>query len=42
MAGAPRDRTIDTHISRIRKKLGAEGESIRTKHGVGYRYDPVS
>ncbi|NCG20694.1 MAG: response regulator [Rhodobacterales bacterium] len=32
-------RTVDSHISRIRKKLGADGERIHTVFGVGYRYD---
>ena len=30
-------RTIDTHISSLRKKLGEYGESIQTVRGVGYR-----
>ena len=32
------DRTIDTHISRLRRKLGKFGELIETVHGVGYRF----
>jgi DNA-binding response OmpR family regulator len=32
------DRTVDTHIVRLRKKLGAEGERIVTVWGVGYRF----
>jgi DNA-binding response OmpR family regulator len=38
------DRSIDTHISGIRKKLGADAESLlQTVHGVGYRLqDPGS
>ncbi|MFT6629108.1 MAG: two-component system OmpR family response regulator, partial [Flavobacteriales bacterium] len=31
------DRTIDSHVRRIRQKLGVHGESIETVHGVGYR-----
>ncbi len=32
------DRTIDSHIRRLREKLSAVGAfSIRTIHGVGYR-----
>jgi two-component system alkaline phosphatase synthesis response regulator PhoP len=31
------DRTVDVHISKIREKLGAEGEIIETVKGVGYR-----
>lgn len=30
-------RTIDTHISSLRKKLGDVGEKIETVRGVGYR-----
>ena len=32
------DRTVDTHIVRLRKKLGPEGERISTVWGVGYRF----
>jgi len=32
------DRTVDTHITRLRKKLGALGEKIVTVWSVGYRY----
>jgi len=32
------DRTIDNHITRLRKKLGAVGEQIETVWGVGYRF----
>lgn len=35
------DRTVDTHISRIRRKLGDDGQAIRTVFGVGYRFDPT-
>ncbi len=31
------DRTVDTHIAQLRKKLGAYGEKIVTVWGVGYR-----
>ncbi len=34
------DRTIDTHMQRLRKKLGVAAESIQTVWGVGYRYQP--
>jgi two-component system phosphate regulon response regulator PhoB len=30
-------RTVDTHVRRLRKKLGAEGGRIETVVGVGYR-----
>jgi two-component system phosphate regulon response regulator PhoB len=31
-------RTVDTHIKRLREKLGAAGEYIHTVRGVGYRF----
>jgi two-component system phosphate regulon response regulator PhoB len=31
-------RTIDTHLKRLREKLGRAGESIETVRGVGYRF----
>ena len=31
-------RTVDTHIRRLREKLGFLGESIETLRGVGYRF----
>jgi len=35
-------RTVDTHVKRLRQKLGAGGEMIETLRGVGYRItDPV-
>ena len=30
-------RTVDTHIKRLRDKLGAAGDLIETIRGVGYR-----
>ena len=33
-------RTVDTHIRRLRRKLGAEAERIETVIGVGYRLRP--
>lgn len=33
------DRTVDTVIKRLRKKLRAEGERIQTVRGVGYRFE---
>jgi len=33
------DRTLDVHVSRLRKKLGAFGTCISTVWGVGYRFD---
>ena len=32
------DRTIDNHVTRLRKKLGPLGEKIDTVWGVGYRF----
>ncbi len=32
------DRTIDVHMSALRKKLGGIGEHIHTVRGVGYRF----
>jgi two-component system alkaline phosphatase synthesis response regulator PhoP len=32
------DRTIDTHIQRLRRKLGAQAEAIETVWGIGYRF----
>ena len=31
-------RTVDLHVSQLRKKLGAEGKRIRTSTGAGYRF----
>jgi two-component system phosphate regulon response regulator PhoB len=31
-------RTVDTHIRRLREKLGPSGDSIETIRGVGYRF----
>ena len=31
-------RTVDTHIKRLREKLGSVGEYIQTIRGVGYRF----
>lgn len=33
------DRTVDTVIKRLRKKLGMEGERIQTVRGIGYRFE---
>lgn len=34
------ERTVDTHVSRIRKKLGQEAQYITTVWGIGYRFHP--
>ena len=36
------DRTVDTHVSRLRRKLGEFGKHIETVHGVGYRFKESS
>lgn len=33
------DRTVDTVVKRLRKKLDAEGDRVNTVRGVGYRFD---
>lgn len=33
------DRTVDTHIKRLRKKLGMAGKQILTVRGAGYRFE---
>ncbi len=32
------ERTVDTHISKLRKKLGPLGEYFESVHGAGYRF----
>jgi len=34
------DRTVDSHLARVRKKLGAAAAAITTVWGIGYRFDP--
>jgi two-component system OmpR family response regulator len=34
------DRTVDSHVSRLRRKLGAAAAAIATVWGIGYRFDP--
>jgi len=31
-------RTVDTHVKRLREKLGPAGRFIQTVRGVGYRF----
>ena len=33
-------RTLDTHVKRLREKLGDRGDCIQTVRGVGYRFHP--
>jgi two-component system phosphate regulon response regulator PhoB len=36
-------RTVDTHVRRLRERLGAYGEAVETVHGFGYRLrDPAA
>jgi two-component system OmpR family response regulator len=32
-------RTVDSHVARVRKKLGAGGAAIATVWGIGYRFE---
>lgn len=38
MSGDVTTRTVDTHVRRLRKKLGPASEYIETLRGVGYRF----
>ena len=42
MSGDVTTRTVDTHVKRLREKLGAAGAYIETVRGVGYRFTPAS
>ena len=33
------ERTVDTHVGRLRKKLGKAGKRIQTLRGLGYKLD---
>lgn len=35
------DRTVDTHVSRIRRKLGSYSHTIQTVWGTGYKFDSL-
>ncbi len=35
-------RTVDTHMKRLREKLGAAGERLETVRGVGYRLNALA
>lgn len=41
MASAVTTRTVDTHVKRLRQKLGAAGNYIETRRGFGYRFRSV-
>ena len=32
-------RTVDTHVKKVRLKLGKRGEYIQTVRGLGYRFE---
>ena len=34
-------RTIDTHVKKLRKKLGDKGDYIKTIWGMGYKFEVV-
>jgi DNA-binding response OmpR family regulator len=36
----PDARTVDSHVARLRKKLGAGASAIATVWGIGYRFQP--
>jgi DNA-binding response OmpR family regulator len=36
------DRSVDTHVTRLRRKLGPLGDRIVTVWGVGYRFNAES
>jgi two-component system phosphate regulon response regulator PhoB len=42
MSGEVTTRTVDTHVKRLREKLGNAGGYIETVRGVGYRFTPVA
>ncbi len=35
------DRTIDTHVKKIRAKLGDKGKFIKTIWGIGYKFETI-
>jgi two-component system phosphate regulon response regulator PhoB len=37
ISGEASTRTVDTHVRRLRERLGAYGEVVETVHGFGYR-----
>ncbi len=40
--GEATSRTLDTHIRRLREKLGGEGSHVETVRGIGYRINASS
>jgi len=41
MSGEVIIRTVDTHVKRLREKLGSVGPYIEIVRGVGYRFTPA-
>ena len=41
-AGVTTTRTVDTHVKRLREKLGAKSTLLETVRGVGYRFADTS
>jgi two-component system, OmpR family, phosphate regulon response regulator PhoB len=37
ISGEASSRTVDTHVRRLRERLGAYGDAVETVHGFGYR-----
>jgi two-component system phosphate regulon response regulator PhoB len=37
ISGEATSRTVDTHVRRLRERLGVHGEAVETVHGFGYR-----
>lgn len=35
-------RTVDTHVQRLRDKLGPEAAGIETVRGIGYKFEPTA
>jgi DNA-binding response OmpR family regulator len=33
-------RSVDTHVSKLRKKLGCASQAIQSVHGTGYKFSP--
>ncbi len=42
LSGDLATRTVDTHIKRLREKLGAAGAYIETVRGLGYRFEETA
>lgn len=42
MPGELTTRTVDTHVKRLRQKLGSAGRFVETVRGVGYRFSDLA